>query len=93
MYGYFMDGSQFENSPEELAQYRREYLRIVKALKSRKRGEESEVDVRLTHQSLVVDNIGRAAKNFFCTFYVVEKMFKEVGRLVSRGSRNFSRNG
>ena len=84
VHGYFTSGSQFENSPEELEKYRQEYLRIVKALKSNKDGTEpEEVDVTLTRQSLVVENICIAARNWVCTRQIVEKAFKEIACLVA----------
>ncbi|ERF69665.1 hypothetical protein EPUS_03657 [Endocarpon pusillum Z07020] len=83
MYGYFTNGSQFENSPEELAKYRQEYLRVVKALGSNNDGTgPEEVDVTLTRQSLVMKSICIAAGNFVSTWPIVGKVFKEIARLV-----------
>ncbi len=76
------NGSQFEDSPQEPVKPRREYLCIIKALKSNKHGQVSEeVDVSLVRQSLVVQNIGIAATSFVCNLHVVEKVFKEIARL------------
>lgn len=82
MYGYFTNGSQFKNLPEEVVKYRRKYLCIIKVLKSNKRGRGSEeVDVSLKRQSLVVQNICLAATNFVSTLQTVEKVCKELARL------------
>jgi Phosphotransferase enzyme family len=83
-YGYFTHGGTVENSPEELANYRLEYLRMIKGLKSTKNAAEPlEADVTLTRQSLVVDNIRIAASTFGFTLNIVEKVFKEITRLMS----------
>ena len=84
IYDYFGSGSRFENSPEELAKYRQEYLRVEGDLISKRHTSHlDELDITLTRQSLVVDNVHIAAINFVYNLPIVLKIFKEITRLVA----------
>ncbi len=83
MYGYTAepaaDGDTRgpENSPEELAFYRSTYLQIMEKCNP------SEEGIRLTRNSIIIENLGIAADQKMCTHEIVRKIFNEI---VLRGS-------
>jgi Phosphotransferase enzyme family len=86
MYGYFMpDCPNPENSPAELEHYRKAFRDIVKKLKERQQdvAASNEIDVVITTQSLVVENLYIAADNQMCRYAILDKIFKEIARIVA----------
>ena len=85
MYGYFMPGIENpENSPAELKHYRRVYRDFMEGIKLEQVGAPTnKVNISLTVQSLVVENLNIAAENPMCTYAILEKMFKEIARVIA----------
>lgn len=87
MYGYFLPGDHnAENSPSELQHYRRLYRGFVKKIKLEEQQGDAlanEVDIRVTVQSLLVENLYIAAENPICRYGILEKIFKEIARIVA----------